>query len=32
MNYEEKLAAGMVLRDDGFWRGSAMPEIDRVKA
>ncbi len=25
MTADEMRAAGMVLRDDGFWRGSAMP-------
>ena len=26
LNPDEMQARGMVLRDDGFWRGSAMPE------
>jgi len=32
MTAEQMSTAGMVLRDDGFWRGSAMPEIDREAA
>lgn len=26
LSTDEMQAKGMVLRDDGFWRGSAMPE------
>jgi hypothetical protein len=29
MTKDEMLAKGMVLRDDGFWRGSEMPQITR---
>lgn len=29
MSAEQMQAKGMVLRDDGFWRGSAMPEAVR---
>ena len=29
LSADEMIAKGMVLREDGFWRGSAMPESAR---
>ena len=32
MSVEEMKAAGMVLREDGFWRGSENPKFAKVEA